>query len=1467
MNKTLRYITLFVLIFISIPAVYAIKFVPTANPLNASENTVKKANELVSYIDSLALEVQKSGNYVENLLPDKTYTLPLGLVKSIGGVNYMIVLDDMVTDPTGMILSAYMKLEVPGTGKSIGLMADDVRVTLGGITSAKLKMLKDEVLPLGSSKSMAIYADRTFVEFDCAGYKQTSLSASVLFSRNLLIPIDGNGREISGNSRVKGLFTANFVDFNDLLIDITLSPFAVNGLKDFGFKITTASIDFSDLRNPIGMQFPENYISGGMMSPGDALWRGIYVTQFTVILPKKLGNRTDGQRVSISARNLIIDDSGVSGSFEATNIVTLEKGRLGSWNFSIDNIAVRIVQNNFASFTFAGKVKLPVGENKQSILGYTAFIDADNRYQFAAEVNDKLEFDIFASELTLTKDSYIEVKDLGDRFTAKAVLNGTMNISSSKKSKESGKPDSKVKITGIAFQELTIQNVAPNIDAKYFGVRPGQLAGFPINVKEIAFKKYQSNRFGLYFDIMLNFVNDSDGGFGAETAFTIVGKVEQKLSGGNDYLFDGVELNKIWIDINQSAFSLKGGIVFYREDPVYGTGFKGMVDARFTPGLKLSAMVQFGSVDGFRYWFADAMVTLPFPIVVSPALGFYGFGGGAYYHMKQVVSDEIVFNNDMAGNVGMETGTDLEPGRSLSGVKYVPDKRVSLGLKASVVIGTVPKPDVFHGSVTFKIEFMESGGIGYIGFEGEAFILAGMDATKETATVYAGVRIDMDFVNKTYMSTLTVHMNVLGIVRGAHENNRAGTAVMYFAPDDWHIYMGTPNDRIAILILGMVRLDSYFCMGTQIPDMPPPPAQVSEILGGMDLDLMRDESALEGGGGFAFGASLSISTGEKSFLMFYGSFDLGIGFDIMLKDYGKGVRCKGRAKNLGMNGWYASGQMYVYVQGEIGIKIRLFGKRKKFSILKMGMAAVLQAKLPNPSYMRGVVGGYYNILGGLIKGTCKFELEIGEQCEIVGGTALSGISVISDISPSSGASGVNVFSSPQVSFNFEINKTFELIDVDDKKKSFRAVLDHFDVTHDGKKLTGTHIWNADNTVLAFETDEVMPGKSKVKARVKIHFEESTGGGWKRVVVDGKEQIEEKEIVFTTGENPDNIPKNNVRYSYPIDRMVNLYKKEHPQGYIKLIKGQATLFEPSDEYTNELRFVSNAGVVKANFNYNKAERTLYFDIPKELKNNTIYSFNLVKMPKSVNRNVDSNVTNKENTQEGGVTVTTKQLEGTVELVEEKMIYDMAFRVSYYDTFIEKMKSLNKTKDWRNPIVLGVMSSFGTEFSGNEGFGKYECEGDDMNDQLIHFVGDYSRNKWFKKEINPILYDGYPFHNDVLIDWRDVSDLGIPPYKAIYINMNGDDMIIDDDDIRFGSKVVSSEDMDIISMVTYNMYYDYYYMKTKAFNIYLYNKSNSRVNKLAKTFFHNEYFGKYKYKAIYVLPGIKKVTSEYKMSHEI
>ena len=91
---------------------------------------------------------------------------------------------------------------------------------------------------------------------------------------------------------------------------------------------------------------------------------------------------------------------------------------------------------------------------------------------------------------------------------------------------------------------------------------------------------------------------------------------------------------------------------------------------------------------------------------------------------------------------------------------------------------------------------------------------------------------------------------------------------------------------------------------------------------GLRYDHDISSNDLAGGRGLAFGASLQLNTGDLRFLIFYANFAAGLGFDVMLKDYGDS-HCEGRSERIGVNGWYAHGQAYAYLQGELGVRVKI----------------------------------------------------------------------------------------------------------------------------------------------------------------------------------------------------------------------------------------------------------------------------------------------------------------------------------------------------------------------------------------------------------------------------------------------------------------------------------------------------------------------------------------------------------------
>jgi hypothetical protein len=81
--------------------------------------------------------------------------------------------------------------------------------------------------------------------------------------------------------------------------------------------------------------------------------------------------------------------------------------------------------------------------------------------------------------------------------------------------------------------------------------------------------------------------------------------------------------------------------------------------------------------------------------------------------------------------------------------------------------------------------------------------------------------------------------------------------------------------------------------------------------------------------------------------------------------------------------------VYAYLQGELGIKVKLFMVKKENKIKKVVELFLLQAKLPNSVWIRGdILEDTFNLLSGdLVKGRFRFKVEFGsKECEFINNT-------------------------------------------------------------------------------------------------------------------------------------------------------------------------------------------------------------------------------------------------------------------------------------------------------------------------------------------------------------------------------------------------------------------------------------------------------------------------------------------------
>ncbi|MCP2025939.1 hypothetical protein L1276_001079 [Flavobacterium sp. HSC-32F16] len=1468
--------------------------------------------------------IKQNGNITDVLEPKKLSMLPLGISKTIGGVQYILGISNAKFTPTYTELTAFVKIVLPqidaqGNAKQLFFGANNIKLSHKGglVGDTNLVLLGDVPLKIMGESSLLILKggmdmatgkveNKTYVTIDCNGFKELGITADYEFSRTLLIPLDNNYTPIAEPARVRSSFKTIVSNWNDILVELSIPKFKLAKTeKNIGFELNTAVIDFSDIRNSSSIKWPKDYEKDYLVPGNENLWRGLYVKSLKVVLPEEFKKKGSEDRLTFEASDLLIDKMGVSGTFTASNILSLDQGNASGWQISVNDISMTFRANSLVAAGFGGDILLPVSSKgskcagtARSELAYKALIDPLNdEYLLNASVSNGICFQAFKGTAVIEKNSYVEIKVKEGKFLPKAVLYGTLSLNASSKpitaeeamalekttstaTSATGEKKETVSFKGLIFQNLMLQTVSPYISADYFGYKNVQndastVSNFPVTINEIALITTDESA-SLKVDIAVNLMENQ---FNGQTKFYVVGKFG-KEEGIQKWKYDHLKFETISLAADLGGVKFKGSITILDNDPIYGNGFKGMLGADFTGGIKVEANAIFGSTT-FRYWYVDAMVdNLNIP---AGAITFKGFGGGAYYKMKK-----DGFSNRFVA----------------SGSNYVPDADSGLGVKAMIKFAGTATADAFWGGCGFEIAFNTHGGINRISIYGEGHVMqpfkipipeeltsalkavteseallskVAVEALKTTNLskaaqdfypnevqssmgINAFAAIEYDFRLKTLHGSFDLYIDTPGgFIKGRASGNRAGWAVLHFAPDKWYIRMGTPTDRLGIkLAIGSLEVEAggYFMLGDDIPASPPPPDIVAKLLG-VDvatLDYMRDENSVASGKGFAFGSDFSLKTGNLSFLMFYANFQCGFGFDIMVKDYGEAA-CKGSGQ-IGINGWYANGQSYAYMQGELGINIKLFFVRKKISIIKGGGAVLLQAKLPNPVWIRGYMAGSFDLLGGMVRGSFRFKLEFGKQCEFTTNNPLEGLKSIADIKPSEGTKDVDVFTVPQVGFNMPVDKNFK-IEGDEGVKTYRLKLEEYTIKKDGVPVIGSVSWNQTGDLASFNSVEVLPQHSDLVLTVKVSFQEYVNGKWNTIYDQGQIAMETETRNFSTGAAPNNIPVNNIAYCYPVFDQKYVYQNESKQAYVVLKQGQTYLFELKPGQSQKAFYKTGNKTDTAAITYNSSLKKVSIDIPVL---QTVKPYNLTLMTletkTDANGNLSENYTKQDLGSDADVDVKSNKLNETVVGGDGVELLQYNFNTSQYNSFQEKMAA-KKPKQTLVEIIYMDVHALQSQNNSTEPFDEIELIGNakTLNIPLVNTEAILDDN-YYKDEIYPLIYKGYPLENDLKFD-RNTVLLGIPPTKAVETLAWYQDYILNNP-----NSFMLKEYLPYRYNLPFHYKNDFRDLRYKIVNKY-YNTSNQAMISKYDYIINGEFpyikKGLYNIKLIYTLPGGQAGTS--------
>ncbi len=1429
------------------------------NTENKPEFTPEKVKELFK-VDNNTQKVLDAGKEVFDIIEEnqrfidiitgqEVIELPVGIKQKISDNSSITLgITSMEYHPNYTVVDMFAKVQLKELNTELFFGANDVKISKeGGIyDEARLNLLADFPVAQNGGQWLITFkggmnnkgkADsETYITINCEGkIKEMAFNADVRISKNVAVPLNEDGslkypskttpgteKKVAGNDSYVGAnFKVKASSLQDLLIELDLPMFELKALPNWGFKLDKTILDLSDTKNTENIIFPEIYRTSGLLQGNDNLWRGFHAKEVKVTLPPEFKKKGSQKRISIGAKNLFIDNFGISGDFYATNVLDINEGNANKWQISVDSIGVDLKVNRFIKGGFNGEIVLPISDEKSTggKLAYKGLISADQHYSVQVETLDDVSFDIFKAKAKLFKGSYIKLEVENNKFYPEANLTGLMAFNA-KQDKEIEQLSSEslndstnvegLEFEGLSFQDLKIQTKQrPYLSIKYAGfkddVKLPKIAGFELGFYDISIKTDENENAILGLNC---FVNLDGSGIHGDVGLNIIGSLEE-----GDLLkwrYKEVEITDIEVDVKRKSFEFYGKIAFFKDNPVYGRGFAGALKLYSEDlGIEVGARGLFGSVDGYRYWFVDGHGR---PTKSNNKnFTIFDIGGGVYHHMRKAGMDE-------------ET-------TSLSGIKYQPDIKTRLGFKALMAF-EVKKGASFTGLAGIEMSFNSKaagGGISRLGFYGAAMLIQGksgggnqrtpfgsVDEMQKTVSekeqslsnfhelsidkeglkyfadnVFPGlltgeelfaaqVAVDFDFRNKSYWGLLDVYLNA-GAIRGEGEKNLLGRLEYYNSPDDWYIYVGTPTHRfgLADIPIGpfLASINIYFMTGTILPDPALPPQNVIDILNLSDEELLFGRNfnqELAQGVGYAFGGKFQLSMGFD-WKIVYARVDAGAGFDLMMRDFGD-AHCKGKQGPIGMDGWYSIGQMYAYLQGEIGVKIKIFGIKKDIPILEAGLAVLAQAQLPNPWFVKGYAGVKVRVLG-IVTINARLKVIIGEPCEIIGKSGLQEVVIISDISPRDERTDVDVFDAIQVAFNAPVNSQVKIED-DQGIKTYRISLEEFALTTDGNTIAGDYKFNDAKDLLTYSPKEILPPETKINATVKVSFEELVNGSWVTVTDDGKPVFEEKQSNFTTGTAPKKIPFSNIEYMYPIVNQQYMLPEESKKGYIQLNRGQQYLF--GNGYSDELYFIDESGnKTKTAFTYNTSEKRLDFDIPN-LNNQYKYTYALVTLnPGDIDEDKVMTEVQFQEISEGLEISNNTITEGASNGAFISRL-NFSFNTSKHNTFKQKMRSLNIVNSitsmdkshvsGENLYGVGFMNLVMSSF---EPFGINDVKGTNYTANLPLIKAEAILNdSYYKQDINPLIYKEYPLDSDIHLK-RDANLLGIPPIKSIltsaaYIN---------------------------------------------------------------------------------------------------
>jgi len=1366
-----------------------------------------------SALGAIRSRVNDGAHLINSGLGGAAVGFPLGLSTSFGGAPFTLAVMGISFRSSCTNMNVLFDLNVPdldgslalaGTGLSIG--PNSVLTGTGGV----LYLPQDKqygaaglnfdfnACPDAGGGSVDT-SKGSYVAWDAVkGLSSVVINADIQFKDNTsIVAVDASDKRLSTPASIHARFA--FSDWNDWVATATLSnDFELAGLPGFPIHSDGLYYDHSTRQNPVSMHFPAGYIGGQ-----DGTFEGLYIPSLGMSLPGNFQSFSGAKPGAVKFQDFILDNSGVTTLISGTNVLDISTGSLGGWAFSIDKISIAIVQSNFQNgMSMTGQIKLPIASDG---LAYTCALnsaDGQVNYQFVVTPSGELTVPLWFASINLDPNSSLVIQNDAAGIDVKMHLNGSIGITI-------GKAPA-VTLPGLTFQDMAMVNRADTsagagagffftpgkwslgggvpIPAGFTGAgmkgdmaaafagtsadeggpnagsvgdaafddasSQGTLAGFSLALSDFAPyfapKSATSVEAGVYFTVKVGI------GFGDASVISggarlgILGEIDVPGTSAPSASFDRIDCDSVGIDGSVGPVTVSGKLIFRNGDATYGDGIYGSLSANLV-FAKFDASAQFGTAPGgFHYWAIGGSIYLPGGVVIGPGLTVNGFGGGVFHNMNLITPgpNDPQLHSTTPGQIPMNpyNGTD--------------------GIQAELLVAAI-QPDICNGSVLLTGTIV-NGGMGELRMDGQAAVITNAP-DNTTSLVNAGMTMAYDFVKKTYDMQVTVKVSFL--IGDAY-----GNLWVHGGPDGEYIYVGEPDNRITLQLINInitalkvnLSANAYFDAGTELPAFPALPPQVASeqgdkngndaAVGSFLQQISRPDpkTGLSPNAGIMFGAQVSGSI-DLDLLFLYASVSATIGFDVALLHVTTPPPGCIQNGSFGYNNWYGMGQFYAAFHLDVGLHVDAWFYHGDVDLVTFDAICVLQAGLPNPTWVDGQVTVSGSALGGLVSVSGNFPFSFGDKC-VIQEDPLDGIQMITDIGPTDSAS---VFADPTAAYSVPMGNTDYPIQMpsDDTHstpytRTFRFSVAQFNLSKvmpDGSDSLAASMnqsagfdMSVDGLGSTLYPKTMLQPHTKYQMYIQCQVKELTDNG----LVTPPESnggLQDTTYTFTTGSAPYNIPAANLAYSYPTDGQRFLLKNEFGQkGTVKMGSWQydilpassASLLAAGGGYDYLVYFISSQGdTVTTPFTLDQARSSLDFAIPATLRNSEIYDMQVWVRPRKllIGKTLVPVITQKLDTKttsvtqqsttfgtNGGYTQTaSKQLVSTVAIKKNYVtlgaqthplgsvpIFTARFQTSQYNSFQDKIAAYGQWTSQAENVYKDIVL---TATAAPESFDEFEIKG--------------------------------------------------------------------------------------------------------------------------------------------------------------